>query len=76
MKLPWTPMKAGVVAFLLTCLVGAIVGFIVMEINGVAGDDSFARGQALGTALAPIALVVGAIAYFRQKKKYDASDRV
>jgi hypothetical protein len=64
-------MKAGAIAFGLTCLIGLVVGLVVMFATGVADDNPHERGRMLGTGLAPLALIVGAIAYFRQKKKYD-----
>ena len=72
---PRPPWRVAVIAFALTILVGAVVGAIVIESRPRRGMTPFERGEALGNALAMVALIVACLAYViawgRQRKSNE-----
>jgi hypothetical protein len=70
-KLPRTPLRAALIAFGLTLLIGLVGGLVVLIATGNLDDNPHERGRMLGQGLAPLSIIVGAIAYVVQKKKYD-----
>jgi drug/metabolite transporter (DMT)-like permease len=67
-KLPRSPMRVGLIAFGLTILIGLVIGLVgILVINP--GGNPEKRGELLGQGLAPLSMIVGAIAYFVQRKR-------
>ena len=63
-----SPLRVGLYAFGLTLVLGLIVGVtLIMVIDSGASPE--ARGERFGQGLAPLALVVGAVAYYIQWRR-------
>ena len=65
----WSPLKAALVWFAITLVVGMVVSLIVISARGLLHDNPQERGRLVARGLAPIALVSAAIAYFVQRKR-------
>jgi len=57
-------MRVGLVWFFGALLVGAIVGALLTR-----GPEPFARGEAVGQAIAVPAILIGVVAYLIQKRR-------
>ena len=66
----WSPLKAGLVVFGLTILIGLVAGVTALMLID-SGASPEARGEKFGQGLAPLSLIAGGIAYFVQKSKLD-----
>ncbi|MCC6996358.1 MAG: hypothetical protein IT370_17235 [Deltaproteobacteria bacterium] len=60
---PWSPLKAALMAFVITIVVGAGVMLAATIARGDLDDRSEQRGQQAGKALAPAALIIAGITY-------------
>lgn len=70
-KLPRSPMRVGLIAFGLTLLIGLVVGMVAILVINPGGDPE-QRGELLGRGLAPLSMIIGATAYFIQRKRTGA----
>lgn len=61
-----SPILVAVLTFFAVFIGGVVLSLIVLGATGKLDDDSEARGEAVGEALMPGAMVAAAIAYFVQ----------
>jgi len=68
---PRTPLRVAVMTFGAVVLIVFVIGIVAMSINGNLHDNPYARGEKVGQAVTPLAVVCAVAAYFIQKRKLE-----
>jgi hypothetical protein len=58
-----------VITFGAVVLIGTILSFAILGINGRLGDEPYARGERIGQGIGLLGAMCAAVAYFTQHKR-------
>ncbi len=66
---PRSPLRVAVLTFGAVVLIGTIVSFAILGINGRLSDEPYARGQRIGQGIGMLGAICAVVAYYTQKKR-------
>ncbi len=64
-----SPLRVAVLTFGAVVLIGTILSFAILGINGRLSDEPFARGQRIGQGIGLLGAICAAVAYVTQQKR-------
>lgn len=66
---PRSPLRVAVLTFGAVVLLGTILSFAILGINGRLSDDPYARGQNIGKGIGILGAICAVVAYVSQQKR-------
>jgi hypothetical protein len=66
---PRSPLRVAVITFGAVVLIGTILSFAILGINGRLGDEPYARGERIGQGIGILGAICAAVAYLSQQKR-------
>lgn len=66
---PRSPLRVAVLTFGAVVLIGTIISFAILGINGRLSDEPYARGQKVGQGIGILGAICAAVAYVTQQKR-------
>ncbi len=66
---PRSPLRVAVITFGAVVLLGTIVSFAILGVNGRLSDEPYARGERIGQGIGLLGAICAAVAYLTQHKR-------
>jgi hypothetical protein len=66
---PRSPLRIAVLTFGAVVLIGTIISFAILGVNGRLGDEPFARGEAVGRGVGILGAICAVVAYVTQQRR-------
>ena len=68
-RAPRTPLRVAILAFGAVVLLGTLLSFAILGINGQLSDQPYARGERIGQGVGTLGAICAAAAYVTQHKR-------
>jgi len=66
---PRSPLRIALLTFGAVVLIGSIISFGILGINGRLSDEPYARGQEIGRGVGILGAICAVVAYLAQQKR-------